>query len=83
MVPDWRVTLPENGLSLDEFEQDMIRQALIATHGRRTHAARLLGLTRHALNYRVEKHGLESDTDLFASSRLDARPLNEFHPKEI
>jgi transcriptional regulator with GAF, ATPase, and Fis domain len=33
--------------------------ALVQTAGNRTHAARLLGLTRSALLYRMRKHGLD------------------------
>jgi DNA-binding NtrC family response regulator len=59
--PDWRVPLPEEGVNLNELEVDIIRQALAISEGRRIQAARLLGITRHTLAYRMEKHGLEGE----------------------
>jgi len=51
-------TLPEEGISLDELEREMIRQALDRTHGNRSRAAKLLGLTRDTLLYRIKKYAL-------------------------
>jgi DNA-binding protein Fis len=39
-------------------ERDFVRQALELTHGNQTRAARLLGLTRDELRYRVKKFEL-------------------------
>ena len=51
-------TLPESGISLDELEQEMIRQALERARGNRSRAARLLGLSRDTLLYRIKKYAL-------------------------
>lgn len=51
-------TLPPNGVNLDELERDMITQALDRTHGNRSRAARLLGLSRDTLLYRIKKYAL-------------------------
>jgi DNA-binding NtrC family response regulator len=51
--------LPE-GLTLDEYEQEIIREALRRADGNKSQAARLLGLTRNALRYRLTPMGLES-----------------------
>lgn len=51
-------TLPDNGISLDELEQEMIRQALDRTNGNRSRAARLLGLSRDTLLYRIKKYAI-------------------------
>ena len=51
-------TLPDEGLVLDELEADMIRQALQRTRGNRSRAARLLGLTRDTLLYRLKKYAI-------------------------
>jgi DNA-binding NtrC family response regulator len=51
-------TLPASGIKLDELEQEMIRQALDRTHGNRSRAARLLGLSRDTLLYRIKKYAL-------------------------
>jgi DNA-binding NtrC family response regulator len=51
--------LPE-GLTLDQYEQDLIREALKRADGNKSQAARLLGLTRNALRYRLTPMGLEA-----------------------
>ncbi|MDD2767719.1 MAG: sigma-54 dependent transcriptional regulator [Methylococcus sp.] len=50
--------LPETGLELEQMEMDFIRQALQRTGGNRTRAAKLLGITRDQLNYRMQKYGI-------------------------
>ena len=50
--------LPE-GLTLDQYEQSIIREALKRANGNKSHAARLLGLTRNALRYRLAQMGIE------------------------
>jgi len=52
-------TLPE-GMSLDAYEQELIRDALKRANGNKSQAARLLGLTRNALRYRLTQMGIES-----------------------
>ena len=51
--------LPE-GLSLDQYEQEIIREALRRADGNKSQAARILGLTRNALRYRLTQMGLEA-----------------------
>jgi DNA-binding NtrC family response regulator len=51
--------VPE-GMSLDQFEQEIIREALRRADGNKSQAARLLGLTRNALRYRLTQMGLEA-----------------------
>jgi DNA-binding NtrC family response regulator len=51
--------LPE-GMSLDAYEQEIIREALRRADGNKSQAARMLGLTRNALRYRLTQMGLES-----------------------
>ena len=53
-------TLPELGLQLDTLEADLIYQALNRTKGNRSKSARLLGLSRDTLLYRMQKHGLST-----------------------
>lgn len=50
------ITFPEKGLSLDEVERRLIQEALRRSNGNRTVASRLLGITRSALLYRMQKH---------------------------
>ena len=54
--------LPE-GMSLDNYEQSIIREALRRAAGNKSQAARLLGLTRNALRYRLAQMGLENAKD--------------------
>ena len=53
------LSLPD-GMSLDQYEQELIKQALKKADGNKSQAARLLGLTRNALRYRLTQMGLES-----------------------
>ncbi len=50
--------LPENGLRLDTLEANIIQQALSRTKGNRSKSARLLGISRDTLLYRIQKYGL-------------------------
>ena len=50
--------LPE-GMTLDQYEQSLIREALKRADGNKSQAARLLGLTRNALRYRLTQMGIE------------------------
>jgi DNA-binding NtrC family response regulator len=50
--------LPDSGLHLEELEQSLIRQALDKTQGNRSRAARLLGLSRDTLLYRLKKYAI-------------------------
>jgi DNA-binding NtrC family response regulator len=49
--------LPTTGLDLDNLEASLIKQALELTKGNRSKSARLLGLSRDTLLYRMQKHG--------------------------
>jgi DNA-binding NtrC family response regulator len=51
--------LPD-GMTLDQYEQEIIRDALRRAEGNKSQTARLLGLTRNALRYRLTQMGLES-----------------------
>jgi DNA-binding NtrC family response regulator len=51
---------PPEGMTLDEYEQSIIREALRRVGGNKSQAARLLGLTRNALRYRLAQMGLEN-----------------------
>ncbi len=49
---------PQETLELAQVERDLLRQALERTGWNVTRAARILGITRDTLRYRIEKHGL-------------------------
>ncbi|WP_295587808.1 sigma 54-interacting transcriptional regulator [uncultured Lamprocystis sp.] len=48
--------LPPQGIDLNLLEAELIRQALALASGNKSRAARLLGLTRDTLLYRLQKH---------------------------
>jgi DNA-binding NtrC family response regulator len=50
--------LPE-GMTLDEYEQSIIKEGLKRANGNKSQAARLLGLSRNALRYRLAQMGIE------------------------
>ncbi len=50
--------LPESGVDLADLERDLIEQALDRANGNQSKAARLLGLSRQTLIYRIQKHGI-------------------------
>lgn len=51
--------LPEEGINLERVEESFVKQALIMAKGNQTHAAKLLGLSRHAFIYRLDKFNLK------------------------
>lgn len=52
--------LPE-GMTLEQLEDNMIREALRRANGNKSQAARLLGLSRNALRYRLGKLGVADE----------------------
>ncbi|MFB3819415.1 MAG: sigma-54-dependent transcriptional regulator [Candidatus Methylomirabilales bacterium] len=56
--PSPAASLPAEGLSLEEVERQLVRQALDATGGNQVRAARLLGISRDALRTRMRRFGL-------------------------
>jgi two-component system NtrC family response regulator len=53
--------LPEEGISLEGIERELLLRALERFHGNQTQAARYLDISRRTLIYRMEKHGLRRD----------------------
>ena len=62
------VTLPPAGVSLDQVETSLVRQAIERSGGNQTRAAELLGISRDQLRYRLKKlEGAETATGEAAS----------------
>jgi DNA-binding NtrC family response regulator len=54
---------PPPGVTLEQFEDEMIKEALRRAGGNKSQAARLLGLSRNALRYRLSKMGLPDENE--------------------
>ena len=54
---------PPPGVTLEQFEDEIIKEALRRTGGNKSQAARLLGLSRNALRYRLSKMGVPDVAD--------------------
>ncbi len=52
------IDLPNEGISLKDVEKDLITQALEKVSSNQTKAAKLLGISRDALRYKMQKFGL-------------------------
>jgi DNA-binding NtrC family response regulator len=53
------IDLPSQGISLEAIEKELILRALDKFKWNQTHAAKYLDISRKALMYRMEKHGIQ------------------------
>lgn len=70
--PPWRplgngrylpsLEIPEQGTSLEGIERELIEIALKQAGGNQTRAARLLGISRDTLRYRIKKFDLAKES---------------------
>lgn len=51
-------TLPEHGINLQDLERDLVQQALSRAQNNQSHAAKLLGLSRHSFRTLMKRFGL-------------------------
>jgi len=51
--------IPPSGIKLDELTKVLIRKAVDMKEGNKVHAAKLLGISRATLLYRIKKYGLK------------------------
>lgn len=58
-VDGYGYELPEEGIHLDDFERELIRQAIRRADGNKTRAAELLGITRRRLYSMMERFGID------------------------
>jgi two-component system NtrC family response regulator len=56
--------LPEQGISLEAVERELLMRALEKFNGNQTQAARYLDISRRTLIYRMEKHGLSREGEV-------------------
>jgi DNA-binding NtrC family response regulator len=54
---------PPPGMTLESYEEEIIREALRRASGNKSQAARALGLSRNALRYRLSKMGVPDEPE--------------------
>jgi DNA-binding NtrC family response regulator len=57
-INPYQFIIPDIGISLDELEKQIIKQALDKTNNNQSRASRLLGISRDTLRYKQKKHKL-------------------------
>jgi DNA-binding NtrC family response regulator len=67
--------LPEEGISLENLEKELLLRALEKHAWNQTQAARYLDITRSALIYRMEKYGLRAPVDVAEPKTSTAEPV--------
>jgi DNA-binding NtrC family response regulator len=63
IAPDANSRAIPAGFTLEQWEEEIIREALKAANGNKSQAARALGLSRNALRYRLSKIGVPDRPD--------------------
>lgn len=58
-VQEQELKLPPTGLDLDELIKKLILQAIEMAHGNKAQAAKLLGMSRPTMIYRIEKYNIK------------------------
>jgi len=58
-IGDYSLKIPANGIKIDVVLKDLILKTLEITKGNQLQAARILGLSRSKLRYRMEQLGIE------------------------
>ena len=56
---DFSLKIPKEGIKIDVVLKDLILKTLQITQGNQVHAAKVLGLSRSKLRYRMEQLGIE------------------------
>jgi two-component system response regulator HydG len=59
-VPDSEVDREKTGMTIREMERDIIIKTLAQTEGNRTHAAKILGISRRTLQNKIKEYEIES-----------------------
>jgi DNA-binding NtrC family response regulator len=57
----YRLEIPNEGISMAHVVRDLILQTLALTNGNQVHAAKILGLTRSKLRYRMDQLGIHPE----------------------
>lgn len=57
----YRLEIPRTGVTLAQVVRDLILQTLAITNGNQVHAAKILGITRSKLRYRMDQLGIHPE----------------------
>ena len=57
----YRLDIPCVGISMGHVIRDLIMQTLVITNGNQVHAAKILGVTRSKLRYRMDQLGIQPE----------------------
>ncbi len=57
----YQLIIPQTGIKMSEVIRDLILKTLTITNGNQVQAAKILGLTRSKLRYRMEQLGIQPD----------------------
>ncbi|MFQ5843474.1 MAG: sigma-54-dependent transcriptional regulator [Planctomycetota bacterium] len=52
--------LLDSRITFSQFERELLTMALVSTHGNQSRAARMLGMTRRTLQYRIDKFSIDT-----------------------
>jgi transcriptional regulator of acetoin/glycerol metabolism len=63
--------LPQQGVSLEAIEKELLLRALQKSDWNQTHAAKYLDISRKALIYRMDKHGIKRPRSADADDKDD------------
>jgi DNA-binding NtrC family response regulator len=58
-----KAPFPPSGMTLEQFDDEMIKEAVRRANGNKSQAARLLGISRNALRYRLAKLGVPDEAE--------------------
>jgi two-component system NtrC family response regulator len=70
-VDTLNLDLPQQGVSLEAIEKELLVRALQKFNWNQTHAARYLDISRKALIYRMEKHRIKRPREVEADDKED------------
>lgn len=68
-IANVKLELPDEGISLEEVEKEILIQALERHNWNQTHAAKYLNISRKTLIYRMEKYGIISPSEPLATDQ--------------
>lgn len=69
----YKLEIPNAGISMGHVVRDLIMQTLSITNGNQVHAAKILGLTRSKLRYRMDQLGIHPEQRSYRVENAEPR----------